>query len=60
MDYTTNQEMRDASPSIFEAQKKPSTKAIENLKEWRDSEAKDKWTKEGLDAVIAMLEDEVL
>jgi len=60
MDYTTNQQMRDASPdSIFQAQKKPSTKAIENLKDWRDSEAEDEWTKEGLDAVIAMLEDEV-
>jgi len=60
MDYTTNQQMRDASPdSIFQAQKKPSTKAIESLKEWRDSEADSEFDQELLDAVILKLKHEV-
>ena len=55
---TTTEQMRNASPdSIFQAQKKPSSKAIEGLKEWRDSE--DGLTAELLDGVITMLEDEV-
>lgn len=57
---TTNDQMRNASPdSIFQAQKKPSTKALESLKEWRDKEADSEFDKELLDAVILKLEHEV-
>lgn len=57
----TNDEMRTASPeSILQAQKKPSSKAIENLEEWRDSEANNDWNREALDSVIEYLKNEVL
>lgn len=58
-DYNT-EEMRTASPdSIFQAQRKPSKKALENLRKWRDRQARDDWDKEALDAVIRYLETEV-
>ena len=57
---TTNDQMRNASPdSILQAQKKPSTKAIESLKEWRDEEASSEFKQELLDAVIMKLKHEV-
>jgi len=44
--------------SLLEQPEKPSEKAIEALKDWRDSET-DEWMTELLDAIIMKLEHEV-
>lgn len=49
-------EMRTASPeTIFQAQEKPSDKAINAMKEWRDKEASSDMEAEWCDAVIAAM-----
>ena len=60
MQDNTTQELASASPeSIFQAQEKPSDKAIEALEEWRDKETSDEWAQEALNAAIEWLENEV-
>jgi len=55
-----NEQLAAASPDgILKAKKKPSSKAIESLKDWRDEEAESQLKAELLDGVVRMLKDEV-
>lgn len=56
-DYT-NEQLEAAR--MFNAQEKPSKKTLENMREWRDSEADTEFKREALDAAIEWLENEVL
>lgn len=56
--YPTD-ELRQAAPTggVFDAQKKPSKKAVEALKQWRDKEAESDLEKEWVDAALQAVRD---
>ncbi len=58
MEDYPNDAMRTASPeSVFQAQRKPSDKAIDAMKQWRDKEASSELEKEWCDAAIQAMKD---
>ena len=61
IDEYTNKQMRNASPdSMFNAQRKPSRKLLEDAREYRDSEASDGFEKEQADALVEFIKEEVV